>query len=398
MSVSSLSVCITVFAFYSFAGWIVEVIYRSIEHRRFVNAGFLHGPFVPIYGSGALLIILIDSAMVSFNVFIKSAVYFFALSAMEYITGYLCEKIFRLKLWDYSGNRFNINGRVCLLYSFYWTSAALLFTSFIHPAVSDILLSAGYSLTAGFSVIFILYFTADLIFSLTSAVSFREKISILYREYLNLDVPEFDRIMNSIKRLYRAFPYLSNYLKRNIDFNIKEQLDVFIENVQSRVINSLSGLKPVETEYLESIDEILKNDEFRKLNNYFHHNSSIYDHVLNVSYFSYMICKILKLDYISAARGALLHDFFLYDWRNHDLPELAKNKNHGLEHPKIALSNAEKHFRLNDIERDIIMRHMWPLTLYPPRHRESVVVTFVDKYVSSKEFIDAFKKKLNRKT
>jgi len=138
-----------------------------------------------------------------------------------------------------------------------------------------------------------------------------------------------------------------------------------------------------------------------KLKNYYHHNSSIFEHAEIVSWISYSICKYLNLDYASAARGALLHDFFLYDWRNHDEPELAKEKFHGFEHPKIALENSRKHFNLNKIEEDIIIKHMWPLTLLPPRYRESFIVTFVDKYTASREFVDSFDvktiiKKLNK--
>ena len=95
--------------------------------------------------------------------------------------------------------------------------------------------------------------------------------------------------------------------------------------------------------------------------------------------------------------GALLHDFFLYDWRNHDAPDLPREKYHGIEHPRIALKNAEKYFPLNEIERDIIVKHMWPLTLMPPRYKESFIVTFADKYLSSKEFFDEFKKQAVKK-
>ena len=64
-----------------------------------------------------------------------------------------------------------------------------------------------------------------------------------------------------------------------------------------------------------------------------------------------------------------------------------------MAHPKIALDNSMKYFVLNEVEKDIIVKHMWPLTLIPPKYQESFVVTFTDKYVSSKEFIDEFKKK-----
>jgi uncharacterized protein len=70
------------------------------------------------------------------------------------------------------------------------------------------------------------------------------------------------------------------------------------------------------------------------------------------------------------------------------LPQLAREKFHGLEHPRIALANAEAQFTLNAVERDCILRHMWPLTLVPPRYLESFIVSMADKLVASREFIN----------
>ena len=152
----------------------------------------------------------------------------------------------------------------------------------------------------------------------------------------------------------------------------------------------MEGRKPFEDEFYDITKDIYTHDEFMKLKLHNHHNSSIYDHVMDVSYFSYRACKFLKLDYRSAARGALLHDFFLYDWRHHDVPDLPAEKYHGIEHPKIAVANAKKHFTLNDIEEDIIRKHMWPLTLVPPKYKESFIVSFADTYLASKEFVNKF--------
>ena len=73
---------------------------------------------------------------------------------------------------------------------------------------------------------------------------------------------------------------------------------------------------------------------------------------------------------------------------------MPREKFHGLEHPKIAVANARKYFSLNDIEEDIIRKHMWPLTLVPPKYKESYIVSFADKYLSSKEFISEYKKRI----
>jgi len=93
-----------------------------------------------------------------------------------------------------------------------------------------------------------------------------------------------------------------------------------------RKIRGEAGQKSLESEFYQLIKDICEHDEFLKLKNYYHHNSSIYDHVMDVAYLSYRTCKFLNLDYSSATRGALLHDFFLYDWRNHGEPDLHEEK------------------------------------------------------------------------
>lgn len=138
-------------------------------------------------------------------------------------------------------------------------------------------------------------------------------------------------------------------------------------------------------EYLLLVEDILENEKFLELINYYHHNSSILEHVLSVSFLSYLICKKLNLDYVSGARGGLLHDFFLYDWREYK--KNPENKNHGLNHPKIALENSHQCFELNKIECDIILKHMWPKTPSCPKYWESVIVSFVDKYCACNELL-----------
>jgi len=172
-----------------------------------------------------------------------------------------------------------------------------------------------------------------------------------------------------------------------------------MKKIMEKIESIINKKNPVKNEYAEIVQDILLNDEFLKLQNFYHHNSSIYEHAIIVSYFSYRICKYLNLDYRSAARGGLLHDFFLYDWRKHRRSALTKNKLHGRAHPEIALRNSMKHFELNNIEKDIILKHMWPLTFRPPRYQESFIVTFTDKYIASKEYIGEFRKrKMKRKT
>lgn len=388
---------VALFAIYSFMGWIIEVIYRSISQRKFVNAGFLFGPFIPIYGFGALFITLLQYLFHNWHLVPRFIVFALSLSIIEYMTGFFSEKIFKLKLWDYSESRFNLHGRICLHFSLLWAILAFFFVIFIHPIVlQNVILLDGFFVKTA-AVAYVLYFITDYFFSALSLTAFRDKIAYLYSEYFNLSNPEIENILRSFQRLRNAFPYLNKYINNIINKNIKNRLQSFLRPLQEKIILEMQGRRPFENEYYEAIQDICEHEEFLKLKNYFHHNSSIYHHVHDVAHLSYRICKFLKLDHRSAARGALLHDFFLYDWRNHDVPDLPRKKYHGIEHPMIAFDNAIKYFSINDIEEDIIKKHMWPLTFVPPKYKESFIVTFADKYLSSKEFISEFKKRRNQR-
>jgi uncharacterized membrane protein len=384
------------FAIYSFMGWIIEVIYRSITQRKFVNAGFLFGPFVPIYGFGALFLILLQHYFQSWHFLPRLFIFGLALTILEYIVGYFAEKIFQLTLWDYSEHKFNLQGRVCLLFSAAWAILGFIFITFIHPAVLQYatLLTGAYLHTAAIALI--IYYVVDFSFSVAALTEFREKIAYLYNEYLSLSNLEIEKIFDSFQRLRYAFPDLNRYINNKINNNIKKRIHSVLKSIINKIIVQIKDRKPFESEFYELINDIYEHEEFLKLKEYFHHNSSIYDHVQDVAYFSYRICKLLKLDYRSATRGALLHDFFLYDWRNHDVPDLPRKKYHGIAHPAIAVENAKKNFSINEIEEDIIKKHMWPLTIVPPKYKESFIVSFADKYLSSKEFISYFKSGRNQ--
>ena len=125
-----------------------------------------------------------------------------------------------------------------------------------------------------------------------------------------------------------------------------------------------------------------------------HHEGSIYDHSVDVAYKSYKLTKKLGMDYKAAARGGLLHDFFLYDWRtkgNRHLKYLSKS--HAVSHPIVALENAKNFFNVTKREEDIIKKHMFPTTIVPPKYKESWVVTLVDKICAIQEYQIGIEKK-----
>jgi len=114
-----LSDTVIYFVLYAFIGWISEVIYAAYEEKRFVNRGVLAGPICPIYGFGAVLILGIDALIKpgTVPVYVSVALAVVVTTVLEYITGYILEKNFNIKAWDYSNEEFNLHGRICLKFS-----------------------------------------------------------------------------------------------------------------------------------------------------------------------------------------------------------------------------------------------------------------------------------------
>lgn len=141
--------------------------------------------------------------------------------------------------------------------------------------------------------------------------------------------------------------------------------------------------------FQDLVQDILEHPEFQQLSNFPHHKPfTILDHSLHVAWLTFIWSERLRkitpsYDSRSATRGALLHDFFLYDWH---LPRSDGKHWHGFRHPRIACQNAERCFCLSKKEQDIILHHMWPLTPRWPRSREGFLVCFMDKVATAGEF------------
>lgn len=147
-------------------------------------------------------------------------------------------------------------------------------------------------------------------------------------------------------------------------------------------------LKAFEKEIFDSyINDLELSESVLQMIRYIQHGRiTTYAHCKSVAYYSYWLCihLHLKLDTRSVSRGALLHDFYLYDWHEPDI----SHRLHGFYHPEKALKNARKHFKLNLIEADIIAKHMWPLTITKlPKYRETFIVCMVDKLCSLAEIL-----------
>jgi uncharacterized membrane protein len=241
------------FVIYAFLGWLTEVIYAFYKHGEFVNRGFLHGPFCPIYGIG---IVSVTTLLVNFkgNLVILYVLSIFITSILEYFTGYALEIFFHSTWWDYSNEKYNINGKICLKFSLLWGLACIIIVKVVDPFVSmllyDFKIFLGYYENVFSSIIF-LYFSTDIIVTLLSLYGFKsilqsfQSIQLKYteeftklKENAQLNVEDimkfknefrakeeaiFNRITKNQRRLLYSFPNLT--MKRNkLTLEIKKWL------------------------------------------------------------------------------------------------------------------------------------------------------------------------------
>lgn len=166
------------FAFYAMVGWVLECIYCSIGQRKAVNRGFLYGPWCPVYGFGAVALIVTLSPLKEYPLlFVPLSI--LVTSVIELITGLIFERVLHMKLWDYTGKFLNIKGYVCFKNSLIWGILSALFVWFIHPQVEKVYLDMPSGVTYYGSLIILLVFGTDFFLSLIRSVKLSEHLRVL---------------------------------------------------------------------------------------------------------------------------------------------------------------------------------------------------------------------------
>lgn len=175
------------FMFYSIAGWVLESVYRSFCEKRFVNTGFLNGPFCPIYGIGTIIMLLFLKDFQK-NVILLFIISFLMLSAWEYVVGVLLEKIFKTRYWDYSDHKINIKGRVCLFNSVCWGIIGVLFIKYIHPFIEKNMELVNPFILKNVVLVITILFIIDTIISIVSTINIKTALQKI--EELNNQIKE----------------------------------------------------------------------------------------------------------------------------------------------------------------------------------------------------------------
>lgn len=309
---------LTTFCLFSILGWVLEVCYRSPVARRFVNPGLLSGPYLTLYGTGAVALAASGWLLAGSGLVVRAFVYLILMTGLELASGLFAEGFFHVRLWDYSDRRFNYRGYVCPTFTVYWVAAAFAFEYVLYPAYGRVLAAVPAGLAAAVTGVIACAMIADLTIVLA-------------------------------RRFVIVAPQQSEAFRR---------------------------------QYEAIARPLLERPELARLSQYPHHLSKTrLEHVNEVAYLSYVWGTRLSLDVNAIVRASLLHDLFYYDWQSEG-PRL-----HGLRHPRIALENARRVTDLSKVEEDIIMKHMWPLTVAPPLYPESLVVSAADTFCAVRDYL-----------
>lgn len=231
------------FIVYSFIGWVMETTFASIRNRRFINRGFLIGPFTPIYGFGAVLIIqcsnwisgMFEDSFISLFVTVISST--LVVTVLEFITGLLLERVFDTKWWDYSSNAFNFKGYICLKYSLLWGILAFLLIQVVHPVILQIVELIPVTSKGKISTLLAMYFFVDTIKSITDTLDLRKVII----NYSDLSVSKYKEKIIKYKRIFLAFPRLLMLNAGIINRDVRSILNGRINKIKTEIKNRLNA-------------------------------------------------------------------------------------------------------------------------------------------------------------
>lgn len=228
---------VLLFYFYCLCGWIWESCYVSARQRRWVNRGFLHGPLLPIYGSGAI-IILFAVIPVEDSLCLVWLFGMIAATALEYVTGAAMERLFKVRYWDYSGQKFNLNGHICLSSSIAWGFFSILLVRFIHPPIGRLLARVPALIVDPAALALTAAFTADAVCSIQAALDLRDVLTRLTEEN--------EELRRLAKRAEVAAAFAGDDLRR-----FRERTEVEKLLLQSRVQEELQELRQARSQRAE---------------------------------------------------------------------------------------------------------------------------------------------------
>ena len=190
------------FYFYCFFGWVFESTFVSIKSRHFVNRGFMRGPFLPIYGSGAIMMLVVSMPFQD-NIILTYLAGCVGATALELVTGMTMEALFKVRYWDYSNQKFNYKGHICLSSTIAWGFLTILMTEFVHPAVEKAVFAIPGAVISGLTAVLSVCIIVDFTLSFKAAMDLRNVLVGLEREIRKQEREEkTEELMDSLEEKF----------------------------------------------------------------------------------------------------------------------------------------------------------------------------------------------------
>ena len=232
---------IALFFIYSFAGWLMESISDSIKKKKLVNRGFLIGPYCLIYGTGVVLITILLKKY-SDDIWATFFMSLLICGALEYLTSYVMEKIFNARWWDYSKNKFNINGRICLETLIPFGIAGTFIIYIANPFLLKYINMVPELAMNIFTIVFLVVYITDMIVSFRIILNLKE----MSKEFKDNTTEISDRVRKIIKKKYRWYRRLVHAfpkIKENVVYNKWEEMKKRIEESKEEIATKIDNSK-----------------------------------------------------------------------------------------------------------------------------------------------------------
>lgn len=236
-----------VFYFYCFGGWCVESAHVSIRTRKLTNRGFLRGPFLPLYGTGATMMLVVSMPFQD-NVFLVYLAGCVGATILEYVTGVTMEALFKVRYWDYSNYRFNFQGRICLGTTLAWGFLTILTTEVIHVPVEQLMFATPERVLTGVTVVVTMIFFADFSLSFKAAVDLRDLLA------------KMEKTKEELVSIHGRLNAIISRAEESLEER-KDAITVSVEELKGSIEGALERLKAMAISkpgaYLESVKEEL---------------------------------------------------------------------------------------------------------------------------------------------
>ncbi|SFB75225.1 putative ABC transporter permease [Butyrivibrio sp. YAB3001] len=213
------------FYFYSFLGWCFESAYVTVMEKHPVNRGFMRGPFLPLYGSGGIMMLVVSRPFYD-NVFLVYIAGCIGATVLEYVVGVLMETLFKVRYWDYSHKKFNFKGYVCLESTLVWGVCTIVFSHYLQIPVEKVICSIPYNFLTIFTVVLTVGVSCDFMLAFKTAIELRD--ILLYMEKAKYEMARMQ------KRLDVIIAFKGE--------EVKEGIGSKVEGISNGISNTVEGI------------------------------------------------------------------------------------------------------------------------------------------------------------